>query len=99
MPVLTREGRRTKVDAARFQFNVSVPLNAGGATIAGKLAVQAARYAGCHEAGAAGFGVAVEEAVRAQVNGSAGGAVAIVVRRSEGPVEVLIGARTVALDL
>jgi hypothetical protein len=87
------------VDAAKFQFNVSVPLNNGGATIAGKLAVQAARYAGCPEAGAAGFGVAVEEAVRAQVNGSAGGAVAIVVRRDDGPVEVLIGTRTVALDI
>ena len=87
------------MDATNFQFNVSVPLNAGGATIAGKLAVQAARYAGCAEAGAAGFGIAVEEAVRSQVNGSAGGAVAIVVRRSDGPVEVLIGTRTVALDV
>jgi hypothetical protein len=86
------------VDAARFEFNVSVPRNAGGATIAGKLAVQAARYAGCADAGAKGFGVAVEEAVRAQVNGSAAGAVALVVRRSDGPVEVLIGTRTVALD-
>lgn len=87
------------MDTARFEFNVSVPLDAGGATIAGKLAVQAARYAGCPESGAAGFGVAVEEAVRAQVNGSAGGAVAIVVRRSDGPVEVLIGSRLVAVDV
>ena len=87
------------MDTTRFEFNVSVPRNAGGAVIMRKLAEQAARYVGA-EANAEGFGAAVEEAVRAQMNGAGtGGALPIVVRRSDGPVEVVVGSRTIALSI
>ena len=87
------------MDTTRFEFNVSVPRNAGGAVIMRKLAEQAARYVGA-EGSAAGFGAAVEEAVRAQVNGAgAVGALPIVVRRSDGPVEVVVGSRTITLSV
>jgi hypothetical protein len=87
------------VNTTRFEFNVSVPRNASGALMIRKLAEQAARYVGA-EASAEGFGAAVEEAVRAQVNGAVGsGALPIVVRRSDGPVEVVVGSRTIVLSL
>jgi hypothetical protein len=87
------------VDATRFEFNVMVPRDESGALVLRKLAEQAARYVGA-EANADGFGAAVEEAARAQVNGSAGaGAIPCVVRRSDGPVEVLVGSRTIALKV
>ena len=87
------------MDTTRFEFNVSVPRDASGAVIMRKLAEQAARYVGCN-AKAEDFGAAVEEAVRAQVNGAAGdGSLPIVVRRLDGPVEILVGTRTIALDI
>jgi hypothetical protein len=64
-----------------------------------KLAEQAARYVGA-DASAERFGLSVEQAVHAQINGNAGtGSIPITVRRSDGPVEVLVGARTIALDV
>jgi hypothetical protein len=88
------------VDTTRFEFNVSIPRDASGAVMIRKIAEQAARYVGA-DARADGFGAAVEEAVRAQVNGTTAGAGAlpIVVRRSDGPVEVVVGSRTIALDV
>ena len=87
------------MDANRFEFTVSIPRDASGVATLRKLAEQAARYVGA-DANAEGFGAAVEEAVRAQVNGTAGaGAIPCVVRRAEGPVEVLVGTRTIALDV
>jgi hypothetical protein len=85
------------VDANRFEFIVSIPRDAIGLATIRKLAEQAARYVGA-DANAEGFGAAVEEAARAQVNGAAG-AIPCVVRRAEGPVEVLVGTRTIALDV
>jgi hypothetical protein len=87
------------VNATRFEFNVTVPGDESGAIVLRKLAEQAARYVGA-EANADGFGAAVEEAARAQVNGGAGGgAIPCVVRRLDGPVEVLVGSRTIALQV
>jgi hypothetical protein len=87
------------VNATRFEFNVMVPRDESGAIVLRKLAEQAARYVGA-EADADGFGAAVEEAARAQVNGSAGaGAIPCVVRRMDGPVEVLVGSRTITLPV
>jgi hypothetical protein len=66
------------------------------------LAEQAARYVGCNEPSAAAFGERVAEAVGAHVNGSiahASSSIAVVVRRSTGPLEVQVATRTIALDL
>ena len=86
------------MNATRFSFNVSVPCDAGGALMMRKLAEQAARYVGA-DASAERFGLSVEQAVHAQINGDAAGSIPITVRRSDGPVEVLVGARTIALDV
>ena len=87
------------MDATTFEFQLSVPRDAQVAAIVRMMAEQAARYAGCTEPGAAAFGEKVAEAVRAHVNGSTGGAIAVVVRRSTGPLEVQVDTRTVALEL
>jgi hypothetical protein len=87
------------VDTTRFEFNVMVPRDESGAIVIRKLAEQAARYVGA-DADAGSFGAAVEEAARAQVNGTAGaGGIPCVVRRSDGPIEVLVGTRTIALQV
>ena len=76
-----------------------VPRDESGAVVLRKLAEQAARYVGA-SANADGFGAEVEAAARAQVNGSTGaGAIPCVVRRLDGPVEVLVGSRTIALKV
>jgi hypothetical protein len=90
------------VDATTFEFQVSVPRNAEVAAVIRMLAEQAARYAGCNEPSAAAFGERVAEAVGAHLNGSivhASSSIAVVVRRSTGPLEVQVATRTVALDL
>jgi hypothetical protein len=90
------------VDATRFEFQVSVPRDAEIAAVIRMLAEQAARYVGCNEPNAAAFGERVAEAVRAHLNGSAAhtaSSIAVVVRRSTGPLEVQVAARTIALDL
>jgi hypothetical protein len=88
------------VDATQFEFQLSVPRDAEIAAVIRMLAEQAARYAGCDEAGAVAFGQEVAEAVRAHLNGQTGtGSIPVVVRRSTGPLEVQVDTRTVALDL
>jgi hypothetical protein len=90
------------VDANTFEFQLSVPRDAEIAAVVRMLAEQAARYAGCNEPGAAAFGERVAEAVRAQLNGVAAhtsSSIAVVVRRSTGPLEVQVATRTIALDL
>jgi hypothetical protein len=57
---------------------------------------------GCNEPSAAAFGERVAEAVGAHVNGSiahTSSSIAVVVRRSTGPLEVQVATRTIALDL
>lgn len=90
------------MDATRFEFQVSVPRDAEIAAVIRMLAEQAARYAGCTEPNAAAFGDRVAEAVRAHLNGSVAHtstSIAVVVRRSTGPLEVQVAARTIALEL
>ena len=90
------------MDATTFEFQLSVPRDAEIAAVVRMLAEQAARYAGCNEPCAAAFGERVAEAVRAQLNGAASHAsssIAVVVRRSTGPLEVQVATRTIALDL
>ena len=88
------------MDATTFEFQLSVPRDAQVAAVVRMMAEQAAKYAGCSEPNAAAFGERVAEAVRAHVNGSPGhGAIAVVVRRSTGPLEVQVDTRTVALEL
>ena len=87
------------MDSNQIELTVSIPRDDKGAVTIRKLAEQAARYVGA-DANAEGFGARVEEAVRAQVNGTPGaGAIPCVVRRVQGPVEVLVGTRTIALDV
>ena len=90
------------MDATSFEFQLLVPRDAEVAAVVRMLAEQAARYAGCTELHAAAFGEEVAEAVRAHLNGAVShpsNAIPVVVRRSTGPLEVQIAARTVALDL
>jgi hypothetical protein len=90
------------VDATTFEFQLSVPRDAEVAVLVRMLAEQAARYAGCNEPNAAAFGERVAEAIRAQLNGSmtqSSNSIAVIVRRSTGPLEVQVATRTVALDL
>jgi hypothetical protein len=88
------------VDATRFEFQLSVPRDAEVAVVIRMMAEQAAKYAGCDDSRAEAFGSRVEEAVRAHLNGVHGhNAIAVVVRRSTGPLEVQVDSRTVALEL
>lgn len=90
------------MDTTTFEFQVSVPRNAEVAAVVRMLAEQAARYVGCNEPSAAEFGERVAEAVGAHLNGSivhTSNSIAVVVRRSTGPLEVQIATRTVALEL
>jgi hypothetical protein len=88
------------VDATSFEFQLSVPRDAEVAVVIRMMAEQAAKYAGCNDSRAEAFGSTVEEAVRAHLNGVQGhSAIAVVVRRSTGPLEVQVDSRTVALEL
>ena len=89
------------MDATSFEFQLSVPREPHAAAIVQKLAVQAARYAGCGEPGAEAFGRQVEQAVLSHLNGAhTPGAIPVVVRRyTPGPLEVLVDRKTVALEI
>jgi hypothetical protein len=79
------------MDATSFQLNVSVPADARYAKTVGELAVHAARYAGCRGADAEAYGAVVEGVVRGCVERARReGAVSAVVRRGDGPLEVLV---------
>ena len=82
-----------------FELNVSLPTDGRFAETARDLAAHAARHAGSSDADARAFGIRVEGAVRARLEEVPSGAsLPFVVRRASGPVEVLIGGRTIALD-
>jgi hypothetical protein len=79
-----------------FEIHVSLPHDARFAATARELAVHAAKQAGHGDEEARAFGQDVESLVRSHLEGSRPGApVPLVVRRSTGPVEVLINGRTV----
>ena len=80
------------MDATSFELNVSMPTDTRYVATLRDLAVHAARYAGCRGADADRFGAAVEAIVLGCLAHAAADAipVPIVVRRGDGPVEVLI---------
>jgi len=91
------------VDANRFEFSLTVPRDARFAETVRLLAVQAAKYAGCGEPDVDAFAASVERAVRASLDGAAGGTpdgapVTVVMCRDAGPVEVRIDGRTLTVD-
>ena len=80
------------MDATSFELNVSLPNDARYAAALRDLAVHAARYAGCRGADADRFGAVVETIMLGCLMHVASGdmPLPIVVRRGDGPVEVLI---------
>ncbi len=88
------------MDPTRFELSISVPRDERFAVTVRGLAVHAAQYAGCPAPAAEAFGQRVEEAILAQVEESSAGAVVpVVVRREAGPVEVLVDAQTISVDV
>ena len=78
-----------------FELNVSLPYDARFAETARALAVHAARQAGHGEDEALAFGGHVERVVRGHIDtGGSGTHIPLTVRRTAGPVEVLINGRT-----
>jgi hypothetical protein len=78
-----------------FEINVSLPHDARFAETARELAVHAARQAGCGEDEARAFGQDVEDVVLRHIDSETSGKpIPLVVRRADGPVEVLINGRT-----
>jgi hypothetical protein len=79
------------MDPTRFELNASFPCDARHARVVRQLAEHAARYAGCPGRDAEAFGAAVEAVALGCVAAAASAAaLPIVVRRDDGPVEVLI---------
>jgi len=80
------------MDATSFELNVSLPNDARYAAALRDLAVHAARYAGCRGADADRFGAVVETIMLGCLTQAPSGerALPIVVRRGDGPLEVLI---------
>ena len=97
---MTEAAVSTKHESApRFELNVSLPTDARFAETARELAVHAARHAGCPEAKAHAFGDQVAGAIRAYLEtGDAVGTIPLVLRRTTGPVEVVVNGRTLTLD-
>lgn len=88
---------------ASFELNVSVPHEPRFAATLRLLVVHAARYAGCSEPSADAFGRAVEDVVedacqRCPQDRRASTDLRVVVRRRAGPVEVVVGGRTLTID-
>ena len=80
------------MNATSFELNVSVTADTRFAATLREVAAHAARYAGGDDAGADRFGEAVEAVAMACLGEAvkSGGPVQVVVRRGDGPVEVLI---------
>jgi hypothetical protein len=78
-----------------FEINVSLPHDARFAETARELAIHAARQAGHGEDEARAFGLDVERVVRRHIDSAdSGNPIPLVVRRADGPVEVLVNGRT-----
>ena len=80
------------MDATRFELNLSLPSDDRYIATLRDLAVHAARYAGCRGSDADRFGAVVEVALRGCLAhaGGEGTTLPVVLRRGDGPVEVLI---------
>jgi hypothetical protein len=83
----------------QFELNVSFPPDTRFVVTARELAVHAARHAGCTEARARAFGDEVEATILSCMErGNTDAPLPMVVRRTTGPVEVLVNGRTIALE-
>jgi len=80
------------VDATSFELNVSVPRDSRYLGTLRDLAVHAARYAGCRGADADRFGEAVAAIAQALLSGGPDESLPVIVRRADGPLEVLMAA-------
>jgi hypothetical protein len=88
------------MDPTRFELAISIPRDDRFAATLRGLAEHAAHYAGCGDAAAGAFGRDVEQAVRAHFAQLAADAVVpVVLRRQDGPVELLIDSRTISVDV
>jgi hypothetical protein len=77
-----------------FELNVSLPNDVRFADTARELVVYAARQAGHTEEEARAFGRDIEGLIRRHMNGPASpNPIPLVVRRANGPVEVIINGR------
>lgn len=82
-----------------IEMTLSVPQDPKFAPAARDVAVHAAQRAGSGAAAAQAFGRLVEDAFRARVASPASaGPVSVTVRQSTGPLEVVIGDRTLTLE-
>jgi hypothetical protein len=87
------------VDASRFEFSLTVPRDARFADTVRLLAEQAARYAGCGAPDTETFAASVETAIRDRLAEAPGGeAIAVVVRRDHGPVEVVVDGHALTVE-
>jgi len=83
-----------------FEMHIDLPNDARFASTIRALAVYAAQYAGCADGEAETFGRAVEQAIRGHLEVLAVDArIPIVLRRHDGPVEILMDERTIALNV
>jgi hypothetical protein len=83
----------------RFELAVSLPAHARYAETARELVVFAAKQSGCSDDRAAAFGQELEEVVRVRLAAVGDGAtLPVVVRLTDGPVQVLVDGRAFSLD-
>jgi hypothetical protein len=82
----------------RFELNVSLPSDVRFAETARELAVHAAKHAGYSDARARAIGERVEQIIHACLKEGTGTTLPLVVRRTTGPVEILVDGRTLSLD-
>ena len=86
-----------------FDLRVTVPADPRFVEMVRDLVVHGARCAGCAAEAAWAFGRTVEDAERDMLAAGSGPSLSIVVRRAEGPMEVVLsgdrGARTLSLDI
>jgi len=80
---------------ADFELQMSIPPDVRFAETVREVAVHAARQSGCSDEEAEAFGAEVEDIVREHIEHCAPGtSLPLVVRRADGPVEVLVEGRT-----
>jgi hypothetical protein len=83
----------------RLELTLSVPRDPRYLATVRALAVQAAASAGLGKQDAAAFGQRVEEMVRAGLGNGAGDHLPVVLRLSDGPLEIIVDARSVTLEV
>ena len=84
--------------AGRFELTITFPPDARFTDTARQLAVHAAKHAGLPDAQADAFGDQVAGAVGRSLAGAREDSVPVIMRRSSGPVEVLVNGRILTPD-